>query len=132
VARRKGLYWDKQLGCFNYDQAEAFVTLDFRFPTDINEKKGVMDFQSTENVFFSGLYRVNKVTSNFDQGKFTQTLSLIRFDQQGNQINVAENINILTAAKNRTESFLSGVVQLTKEELNAKTQADNQLGANGA
>jgi hypothetical protein len=102
VPRYKNLYWDKQLGCFNYDQAEAFVTLDFRFPTDINEKKGVMDFQSMENVFFSGLYRVNKVTSNFDQGKFTQTLALIRFDQQGNQINVAENINTLTAAKDRT------------------------------
>lgn len=128
----KGLYWDKQLGCFNYDQAEAFVTLDFRFPTDINEKKGVMDFQSMENVFFSGLYRVNNVTSNFDQGKFTQTLVLIRFDQQGNQINVAENINTLTAAKNKTESFLRGVYNLTREELDAKTQADNQSGSGGA
>jgi hypothetical protein len=117
VPRYKNLYWDKQLGCFNYDQAEAFVTLDFRFPTDINEKKGVMDFQSMENVFFSGLYRVNKVTSNFDQGKFTQTLALIRFDQQGNQINVAENINTLTAAKDRTESFLRGVYKPTKEQM---------------
>jgi len=132
VPRYKGLYWDKNLGCFNYDQAEAFVTLDFRFPTDINEKKGVMDFQSMENVFFSGLYRVTKVTSNFDQGKFTQTLALVRFDQQGKEINVVENIKILSDAKDKLINSLSGTYTLTNQELDAKTQADNQLGSGGA
>lgn len=131
VPRYKGLYWDNKLGCFNYDQAEAFVTVDFRFPTDINEKKGVMDFQSMENVFFSGLYRVTKVVSNFDQGKFTQTLSLIRFDQQGNQINVAENIKILTDYKDKAESFLRGVVNLTRDEIEAAFKSSGESGAGG-
>jgi hypothetical protein len=83
-------------------------------------------------VFFSGLYRVTKVTSNFDQGKFTQTLALVRFDQQGKEINVVENIKILSDAKEKLINSLSGTYTLTNQELDAKTQADNQLGSGGA
>jgi hypothetical protein len=78
--------WDDELGCFNFDQAEPFVTLDFRFPTDINEKQGVMDFANLENIVFSGLYKVVQVESVFDSGKFTQVLDLVRFNNQGKQM----------------------------------------------
>jgi hypothetical protein len=82
----EGKQWDENKGCFNYDAAEAFVTLDFRFPTDINESKGVMDFQSLENVQFSGLYKVVQVESIFDRGKFTQVLDLVRYNNQGKEM----------------------------------------------
>ena len=132
IAGPKGILWDKDLGCFNYDQGEAFVTLDFRFPTDINEKKGVMDFQSMENVHFSGLYRVTNVISKFDKGKFMQTLTMIRYNNQGETINVAENIRIIKDYGINAENIINGVFTLTKEELDAKTQSDNQLGSGGA
>jgi len=81
-----GKAWDKDLGCFNFDQAEPFVTLDFRFPTDIDEKKSVMDFKNLENIVFSGLYKVVQVESIFDGGKFTQVLDLVRFNNQGKEM----------------------------------------------
>lgn len=81
-----GKAWDKDLGCFNFDQAEPFVTLDFRFPTDIDERKSVMNFKNLENIVFSGLYKVVSVESVFDGGKFTQVLDLVRFNNQGKEM----------------------------------------------
>jgi hypothetical protein len=91
-ANKQWEQWDDQLGCFNYDEAEAFVTLNFRFPTDINEKKGVMNFQNLEDAQFSGLYKVVRVESIFDGGKFLQTLHMVRYNNQGKEINVAETL----------------------------------------
>ena len=82
----KGRQYNDETGCFNFDEAEAFVTLDFKFPTDINENLGVMDFQNLEDVSFSGLYKVVQVESLFDRGKFTQVLDLVRYNNQGKQI----------------------------------------------
>jgi hypothetical protein len=90
VAEFANKQWDDQLGCFNYDESEAFVTLNFKFPTDINEKKGVMDFQSLEDTQFSGLYKVVRVESIFDGGKFLQTLHMVRYNNQGKEINVVD------------------------------------------
>jgi hypothetical protein len=88
----KGKQWDGSTGCFQYDEAEAFVTLDFRFPTDINENLGVMDFQNLENVTFSGLYKVVQVESVFDRGRFTQVLDMVRYNNQGKEISPVVSI----------------------------------------
>lgn len=112
-----GALWDDKLGCFNFDQGECFVSLDFRFPTDINERQGVMDFKGLENVAFSGLYKVNKVTSTFAQGKFTQLLSMMRFDQQGKEVNVADTINVMTDMKQKAEDFKNGIWRDTKDNI---------------
>ena len=82
----RGKQYNDKTGCFNFDDAEAFVTVDFKFPTDINENLGVMDFQNLEDVSFSGLYKVVQVESLFDRGKFTQVLDLVRYNNQGKQI----------------------------------------------
>ena len=88
----RGKQYDEKTGCFQYDEAEAFVTLDFRFPTDINENLGVMDFQNLENVSFSGLYKVVQVESVFDRGKFTQVLDMVRYNNQGKEISPVVSI----------------------------------------
>ncbi len=88
----RGKQYDEKTGCFQYDEAEAFVTLDFRFPTDINENLGVMDFQNLENVTFSGLYKVVQVESVFDRGKFTQVLDMVRYNNQGKEISPVVSI----------------------------------------
>jgi hypothetical protein len=85
-----------------------------------------------EDVHFSGLYRVTNVISKFEKGKFTQTLTMIRYNNQGETINVAENIRIIKDYGINAENIINGVFTLTKEELDAKTQSDNQLGSGGA
>jgi hypothetical protein len=129
VAGYKGRLYDDKLGCFNFDQGEAFVTLDFRFPTDINEKKGVMDFQSMENVHFSGLYKVVNVVSEFKQGKFTQTLKMLRYNNQGEEINLAENIRVLTDYATKAESILRGVWNPTASDIEGMRTTEQ--GVNG-
>jgi predicted transcriptional regulator len=78
--------WDDTLKCFNVDQSEPLITLNFKFPTDINELKGTMDFQGMDNVPFKGLYKVVKVTSEFAQGSFTQILDCVRLNNQGQEV----------------------------------------------
>ena len=82
VGTIKGFEWDDDRGCFNFDRSEPFVSLNFRFPTDIDEKQGLMNFQNLEDIEFNGLYKVTQVESIFDGGTFTQQLLLVRFNNQ--------------------------------------------------
>ena len=82
VGAIKGFEWDSNLNCFNFDQAEPLVRVNFKFPTDINENQGLMNFSVLEDVQFNGLYRVSQVESIFDQGTFTQQLLLVRLNNQ--------------------------------------------------
>jgi len=109
-----GKAWDKDLGCFNFDQAEPFITLDFRFPTDIDEKKSVMNFKNLENIVFSGLYKVVSVESVFDGGKFTQVLDLVRFNNQGKEMtsvaSVAEMQKIIKEKKAEATAKATSII----------------------
>lgn len=72
------------------DAHEIYVRLNFRTPSDINLNTGLVtnkvlsvSGQSyTVNSTFSGLYRVLKVDSDFSNGKFIQTLELVRMFNQ--------------------------------------------------
>jgi hypothetical protein len=90
----RGLLFDEKLGTFNFDQAECLVTLDFRFPTDLDEKQGVMNFKNKEEIIFSGLYRVPVIESLWDKGKFTQTLTMMRLNNQGEDVGTVSAIQI--------------------------------------
>jgi hypothetical protein len=74
-------------GSLKTDNGEVRVALTFRTPTDIDESTGMMNFNSktfkTKVNLFSGLYRVIKVTNEFRNGQFTQTLNLVRLVKQG-------------------------------------------------
>jgi len=90
----RGLLFDEKLGTFNFDQAECLVTLDFRFPTDLDEKQGIMNFKNKEEIIFSGLYGVPKIESLWDKGKFTQTLYMQRKNNQGEDVGTVSAIQI--------------------------------------
>lgn len=65
------------------DRSEVFVTLDFKTPTDIDDETGLMAFDTRYRASgFTGIYRVLKVSSTFENGKFTQVLDLIRYPNQ--------------------------------------------------
>lgn len=73
----------------DYQSGEVDIALVFRTPIDYNSSTGLMDFGDTSIVrHFSGLYKVNEVKHRFQNGKFTQELSLMRRRNQ-----TAEAIN---------------------------------------
>tara|TARA_E500000331_G_scaffold354039_1_gene406161 strand:- start:1708 stop:4011 length:2304 start_codon:yes stop_codon:yes gene_type:complete len=75
--------WNDELRCYNTDVAEPIIMLKFRMPTDFNDQTGVYELQSDQSAAFSGLYRVVQVEHNFTDGKYTNSLHLTRFNNQG-------------------------------------------------
>ena len=79
--------YDTASAGFNADQFQPIINVRYRLPDDIDEKEGTMfngqgkRFRD-ENLFFNGLYQVNKIESSFNQGQFTQTLHCSRFNNQ--------------------------------------------------
>jgi hypothetical protein len=66
-------------GDVNYTNGEIDVVINFRTPTDINQATGLYDLKTTVLAQqFSGLYKVNTVTSTFTQNSFTQTIEAFR------------------------------------------------------
>ena len=63
------------------------IGLNFRFPGDPQEQKGVYFDRPAQNtdtsgMMFNGLYQLVKVDSKFEGGKFTQDLRLVRLLNQ--------------------------------------------------
>lgn len=90
---KQGVNGDKEM---NYENGETYIAVYFRTPIDQNPNDknpnwdGGYYFGSEESQFqFSGLFRVLKVESMFNAGKFVQELQLIRLPDQDNR-NVPE------------------------------------------
>ena len=88
IASIKGIEWDENLQSFNFDRTECNVRLNYIFPDDFEENTGLYKFNQGDTPQFSGLYRVNGVTSVFENGQFTQTLQMTRHLNQNNPSNV--------------------------------------------
>jgi hypothetical protein len=69
-------------GAMDYQSSEVDIVVNFRTPIDIG-LDGIMEFaKSNLEVPFSGLYQVINVKSVFNRGQFTQTLALLRRQNQ--------------------------------------------------
>ena len=79
----RGSIWNDELRCYNTDVAEPIILLNFRMPTDLNDRTGIYELQADQSAKFSGLYRVIRVEHNFVDGKYTNILHLTRFNNQG-------------------------------------------------
>ena len=77
--------WNEIFGNYNMGFGDTVIKLNFRSPTDVNEKLGTYEISEQEQIQFSGLYRVIKVQNLFEGGKFTQVLELVRFNNQGDK-----------------------------------------------
>jgi len=75
--------WDVKRGCYNPDLAEPIIMLNFKMPTDLDDKQGIYEMGSSQQGMFSGLYRVIRVEHNFNSGRYTNVLHLTRFNNQG-------------------------------------------------
>lgn len=80
----QGEEYDFQRNSFNMQSHMPVVHLNYRMPTDLREKEGTMfDKQFLEsNLFFSGGYQVTRIDSSMNQGQFTQTLTMVRLNNQ--------------------------------------------------
>ena len=70
--------YDPQLGAFNFDNGEVVIKLNFRFPSDFDENEGLYKFNTEVTPQFSGLYRIIRVENMFENGQFTQLLTMAR------------------------------------------------------
>ena len=61
--------------------SEVMVTINFQNPIDIDPETGMMKFDP-ELIPFSGVYKINKVTSTFKDGVFKQRLEILRIPGQ--------------------------------------------------
>jgi hypothetical protein len=101
------LDWNEKLGCFNYNWGEAVIKLNIKYPTDMNENTGLLN--TNQQVPFSGIYKVIKIESMFDNGKFTQVLHCNRYKGQGNTL---QNGNLYDAAGNNGVSNTPGIISI--------------------
>ena len=109
--------WNSKLHCFNGDLAEPVVMLNFRMPTDINDQTGVYDMRSDQSAEFSGLYRVVQVEHNFESGRYTNLLTMTRFNNQGvdisdpqTSISVGNKLISTSEFKDLAEKLRSGLI----------------------
>ena len=107
--------WNSKLHCFNSDLAEPVVMLNFRMPTDINDQTGVYEMRSDQSAEFSGLYRVVQVEHSFDSGRYTNLLTMTRFNNQGvdvsdpqASISVGNKLISTSEFKDLAKTFVSG------------------------
>lgn len=63
------------------DVDSIYVKFSFRTPRDYSDTTGIMQL-SEDQTLISGVYKVITVESNFDNGRFTQTLNLVRAPAQ--------------------------------------------------
>jgi len=70
-------------GSLVMDNGVVYAQVLFRTPIDIDESKGLMEFDPDyKTSLFSGLYQVIQVFSNFSRGQFTQELEMSRLPRQ--------------------------------------------------
>lgn len=122
--KAKNTTYDLKSDSFNADGYQPIINVRYRLPDDIDEKKGTMFSEGLdgkvlfrdENLFFNGLYQVNKVDSKFNDGQFTQTLHCSRFNnQQGSG-----------APVHLMKSATDGLVAL-ENELDIKRKSDSVI-----
>ena len=120
-------------GSLVVSNGQILVKLTFRFPDDINEETGLLDFNrdlAKENgSVFTGIYRVLKVENMFERGVFTQKLEMIRIynDKKATTVEQENPSALLRGVGDTPEEPETGdrPVQLSGPQ-EADTDADKQ------
>jgi hypothetical protein len=110
--------FDTASASFNADRFQPIISVRYRLPDDIDEREGTMfnggkkRFRD-ENLFFNGLYQVNKIDTKFDNGQFLQTLHCSRFNnQQGEGV-----VPLLTNASMKSITEIKDSVKDIKKKI---------------
>jgi len=96
----KGQWVDKEGGSLSMDRGEIYCNINFKSPVDIDETTGLLRKDSKwKDVYFSGLYKVNTVESEFRQGKFLQTINGFRIKGQSGDAKGPQTSTSATAGR---------------------------------
>ena len=116
-------------GTMNYEANDVYIYLGFRTPADINEKTGLFEFSNKDKVSpFSGIYRVIKCISKFDDGKFQQELQCVRMQGQPTDY---DGVNLQTNKQNNKTVETSGEVK-PKTNTSEEVKTDNLTETEGS
>ncbi len=100
-------------GSFNADAFQPLLNLKYRLPDEVDVAEGTTfsgNRYRDENLFFNGVYQINKIESKFDQGQFLQTLFCTRLNnQQG-----LGATPLTAAAEKSTSSIIEDIKELRK------------------
>ena len=77
--------WDPVRRCYNPERGMPVIQLNFKTPSDVDDKKGIYEMPKGQ-AEFNGLYRVYKVVNEFNEGAYTSTLHMARFNEQGIEV----------------------------------------------
>jgi len=95
--------WNPELKCYNSEAAEPVIDLQFVVPDDIDDVKGTYDISSSQRAIFSGLYKVYQVRHSMVDGKFTQELTMVRYNNQDRPAS--------SGVSNKTITTTNGIIQ---------------------
>jgi len=71
-------------GSVSPDANNIVVQVNAKYPSDLDDDTGLMKLD--QSAFFQGKYRVITCENNFEEGVFTNTLSMVRFKNQSNDV----------------------------------------------
>lgn len=101
-------------GSVNYQNGEVHIVVNFRIPVDINQSTGMYQFggevPSSPLLQYSGLFKINQVTSNFNKGMFKQHLLGQRLP--GQESLAEESSFSFDSFTNAGEALVGGVKKL--------------------
>ena len=92
-----------------YDGGELYVNIVFQSPVDYDESTGlaIPNLGNYTYNLFNGIYKIITVDNSFRQGKFEQTLDLVRLPV------TTQDLNQIISARNRIETYTNyGLGQL--------------------
>jgi hypothetical protein len=114
--------WNDELRCYNAEFAEPIILLNYRMPTDINDKLGTYELQDTQSASFSGLYKVVGIDHSFNEGKYTNVLHMVRFNNQG--VAISKPYTEYKVHTKDDETFIVSKAELKQGNFNADTFDD--------
>jgi len=86
LPRSEANAYELEDGSIDANNGQVYVKVNFKTPTDIDDETGLMaGLQGSgkyDTAFFGGFYRLISVTSNFEEGRFTQQLGMVRCRHQ--------------------------------------------------
>lgn len=118
-------------GSIMMDYSEIYCRVNFKMPSDIDEKTGLM--KTFNQSKFSGMYRIFSVDNEFSRGQFTQTLDCVRIFDDIKNVNSAGGgrgkVNPPLAIPRQSNfadknQSLSETARLSRQEASISTTSD--------